>query len=194
MFESHETTWNQDDPTAEAEVGPAESSQDEQVAQEAAKEPDRATMLKALRDLEAAKARVDRDAQRVSDEMREKLVLQLLPVLDNLDRTIKAASENGDAPAVLEGARLVRSQLEGVLRGYGVERIDANGRLFDPAIHEAVSMVPVNDPRSHGAVLDQVEPGYRFGDKLLRPAKVVVGRQVPAPASAHPPPWHQRPH
>ncbi|MDB4960763.1 MAG: grpE 1 [Myxococcales bacterium] len=180
MFEQRDPTWSQDDPTAEAEVDPAESSQ----------KPDRSSMLRALRELEAAKGRVHRDAQRASDEMREKLVIQLLPVLDNLDRTIRAATEQGDAPAVVEGVQLVRAQLENVLRGYGAERIDAHGRLFDPAIHEAVSMIPVNDPRSHGAVIDQTEPGYRFGDRLLRPAKVVVGRMVPAPAVTHPPPWH----
>jgi molecular chaperone GrpE (heat shock protein) len=138
-------------------------------------EPDRATMTRALRELEAAQARVERDAQRVQDETREKLVAQLLPVLDNLDRTI-AASAKGD-PALVQGVRLVRSQLEGVLRGYGLERVNvARGDRFDPKLHEAISVVPVYEPAHHGLILDQVEPGYQFGDRLLRPAKVVVGR------------------
>ena len=139
-----------------------------------APEPDRATMTRALRELEAAQARVERDAQRVNEETRTKLVGELLPVLDNLDRTIRAA-KHGD-PALVQGVRLVRSQLEGVLRGYGVERIDATGQRFDPKQHEAISVVPVFEPAQHGLVLEQVEPGYRFGDRLLRPAKVVVGR------------------
>jgi molecular chaperone GrpE (heat shock protein) len=152
------------DPTAEAERDTREI------------EPDRGTMSRALRDLEAAKARVERDAQRAADELRGKLVLDLIPVLDNLDRTIAAATVQGDAPAVVDGVRLVRAQMEQLLVRYGVERIDAKHQPFDPAIHDALSVVPVSHPASHGVVIDQIEPGYRFGDRLLRPAKVVVGR------------------
>ena len=152
------------DPTAEAERDTRET------------EPDRGTMSRALRDLEAAKARVERDAQRAADELRGKLVLDLIPVLDNLDRTIAAATAQGDAPAVVDGVRLVRAQMEQLLARYGVERIDAKHQPFDPALHDAISVVPVSHPAAHGVVIDQIEPGYRFGDRLLRPAKVVVGR------------------
>ncbi len=137
-------------------------------------EPDRASMLSALRELEAAQARVERDAQRVQAETREKLVAQLLPVLDNLDRTIFAAGRSD--PALVQGVRLVRSQLEGVLRGYGLVRVETKGLHFDPKQHEAISVVPVFDLGQHNLVLEQAEPGYMFGDRLLRPAKVVVGR------------------
>ena len=139
-------------------------------------EPDRAALSRALRDLEAAKARVERDAKATADEMRKRLVLQLLPVIDNLDRTIRAAEDSGDAPAVVQGVRLVRTQLESTLRGYGVTPIDATNQRFDPARHEAVSMIPVIDPLANGVVLDQTEPGYLFGEQLLRPAKVVVAK------------------
>ncbi len=155
------------DPTAEAEADVREI------------EPDRASMTKALRDLEAAKARVERDATRAADELRGKLVLDLLPVLDNLDRTIAAAVSHGDAPAVVDGVRLVRSQMEQLLVRYGVERIEAKHQPFDPNLHEALSVVPVSHPSAHGVVVDQIEPGYRFRDRLLRPAKVVVGRLAP---------------
>lgn len=155
------------DPTAEAEVDAREE------------EPDRASMTRALRDLEAAKARVERDAGRAADELRGKLVLDLIPVLDNLDRTIAAAEANGDAPAVVEGVQLVRGQLDGLLAKYGVERIEAKHRPFDPSIHDALSVVAVNHPSAHGVVVDQIQPGYKFGDRLLRPAKVVVGRYTP---------------
>lgn len=138
-------------------------------------EPDRATMTRALRELEAAQARVQRDAQRVQDETKQKLVEQLLPVLDNLDRTIRAAVHTD--PALTDGVRMVRSQLEGVLKSYGLTRIDApRGVRFDPARHDAISVAPVYEPAHHGLVLEQVEPGYAFGERLLRPAKVVVGR------------------
>ncbi len=138
--------------------------------------PDRASLAGALRELEAAKARVERDARQVGDETRKKLVAELLPVLDNLDRTIKAAQDSGDAPSVVEGISLVRGQLESVLRGYGVERIDALAHTFDPAIHEAVTTLPVLTSEAHNLVVDQLAAGYRFGGGLLRPAQVVVGK------------------
>jgi molecular chaperone GrpE len=137
---------------------------------------DRQAALRALRNLEATEARLERNARRDVEEMRGKLVQELLPVLDNLDRTIRAAQANRSDPAMLEGVRMVHQQLEGVLRGYGVERIEALGQRFDPALHEAIGMVPVAEPQRHGAVVHQAEPGYRFAGRLLRPAKVSVGK------------------
>ncbi|HEY5924634.1 MAG TPA: nucleotide exchange factor GrpE, partial [Kofleriaceae bacterium] len=153
--------------------------------------PDLGTMRRALRELEAAKARVERDAQRAADDLRENLVIELLPVLDNFDRTIHAAEEGGASSqaagvhvasalgAMLQGVRLVRSQFAGVLAKYGVERIDAKHQRFDPRIHDAISIVPVRHAEAHDVVIDQIEAGYRFGDRLIRPAKVIVGRYMP---------------
>ena len=128
-----------------------------------------------MNELEAARARVERDAKAVHDETRNKLVVKLLPVLDSLDRAI-AASTTNNAASLLEGVQRVRSQLETVLLGYGIERIDAVGEPFDPSVHDAISVTAVADPRHDAIVLDQTEAGYRFGARLLRPAKVVVGR------------------
>lgn len=141
-------------------------------------EVDRQAALRALRNLEATEARLERNARREAEDTRAKLIEQLLPVLDNLDRTIRAAQSGRSDPAMLEGVRMVRQQLEGVLRGYGVERVEALGERFDPAVHDAISMIPVDDPQRNGAVVHQVEPGYRFGNRLLRPAKVTVGKLV----------------
>jgi molecular chaperone GrpE len=137
--------------------------------------------------LEATEARLARNAKRELDEARAKLVQDLLPVLDNLDRTIRAAYAARSEPAMLEGARMVRHQLEGVLRGYGVERIEALDQRFDPTLHEAIGIASVSDPRRHGVVIQQAEPGYRFEGRLLRPAKVSVGKLV-APVDAVPRP------
>ena len=165
-----------DDPTAEAEVDPAETSPRVTAG---SPELEVSTARRALRELEAAKARVERDAQQAADELRGKLIAALRPVPHNLDPTIAAAEHNGDAPSVVEGVRMVRSQMAGMLDRYGVERIDAKHQRFDPRIHDAISIVPVSHPSAHEVVVDQIEPGYRFGDRLLRPAKVVVGRHVP---------------
>jgi molecular chaperone GrpE len=157
------------DPTSEAEMNAA----DIETA------PDQASLLRALRDLEAAKGRVERDASRSAQELREKLVGELLPVLDNLDRTIAAAEQSAEAPSVVEGVRLVRSQFVQVLGRYGLERVDARHQPFDPNIHDAIATVAVSHPASHNVVIDQIEPGYRFERRIVRPAKVVVGRLAP---------------
>jgi molecular chaperone GrpE (heat shock protein) len=178
-----ESTWGPEfvtDPTAEAEVpaGPDETTDDEDtgVIPPPQPEPDRSSLSRALRDLEAAKQRVERDATRARDQLREELVAALFPVLDNLDRTIAVAQRNHEAPTVVEGVHLVRRQLAQTLERYGVQRIEARGQPFDPQRHEAISVVVVDDPRHDRVVVDQLEPGYTMGKRLLRPAKVVVGR------------------
>lgn len=153
---------------------------------EAAPEADRAAALRALRNLEAAEARVERNAKREADEAKGKLVMELLPVLDNIDRTIQASREHGGDPALVEGVRMVRAQLEGVLQRYGVEKIDAEGQRFDPALHEAIGVAPVADPRANGQVMVQHEPGYAFAGRLLRPAKVLVGKYTQPQPAPHP--------
>lgn len=149
---------------------------------------DRQAAVRALRNLEATEARLERNARREAEETRGKLVQELLPVLDNLDRTIRAAQAGRGDPALLEGVRMVRQQLDGVLRGYGMERIEAIGQRFDPAIHEAIGMIAVDDPQRHGAVVHQAEPGYRMAGRLLRPARVSVGK-LGAPLQSRPAPY-----
>lgn len=153
-----------------------------------AQEDERASLRRAAADLENAKARVERDAAKLNAETRTQLVAELLPVLDNLDRTL-AAGVPGDA--MVQGVKQVRAQLEGVLRGYGLERFEALGQRFDPRYHDAVAMTEVVDRARDGVVVDQLEAGYRAGGRVLRPAKVAVGRYVappPAPRYAH---WAQ---
>ncbi len=135
-----------------------------------------ASLARAYRELEATQARIQTGAERVYDETRRQLVVQLLPVLDNLDRAIGAAEKASDG-ALVDGVRIVRAELETVLFGYGVERIDAAGQHFDPTIHEAVAAVPVTDPKLVGAIMQQAASGYRLGSKVLRAAKVSVGVQ-----------------
>jgi len=140
-------------------------------AEEFASEQDR--LRAALKDLEAAKARVERDAERERVRVRAELVAELFPVLDSLDRSIAVGSSDG---GLLEGVKMVREQLEAKLRGYGLERIPTKGCAFDPRVHEAVDVAWVDDPDAASKVVDEWEAGYRFGDHVLRAAKVRVGR------------------
>ncbi len=123
---------------------------------------ERAALRDATARLDAARVRVERDAQKTLDETRGKLVEQLLPVLDSLDRA---------------GETQIRGQLETVLRGFGMERFDAVvGAAFDPREHEALAVADVADREQDQRVMAQWEAGYRHAGKLLRPARVQVGR------------------
>lgn len=135
-------------------------------------------------ELHAIQARLEREAQRRAESERRALLTQLLPVLDNLDRSVAAAASSPDQ-ALLQGVRMVRDQLASVLADLGATRIACVGQPFDPTYHEAVAVTEVDDPDLDGKVVDEWEAGYRIGDRLLRPARVRVGRfRLPASAGS----------
>lgn len=143
-------------------------------AVKASSPPRDARVTEMLAELEASRKRVEREVERERDLVRADLVRQLLPVLDNLDRSIDASSQSSDEP-LREGVKMVRDQFEQVLRGFGMEVLEASGAPFDPAEHEAVAMVPVETAQAHRTVVSVVRPGYRMGGRLLRAAQVTVG-------------------
>ena len=116
---------------------------------------------------------------RAADEraLREKadFIAGLLPVLDNLQRATEAADSTGSPELIAEGLRRTASGFENALAAAGVEPIDAVGETFDPEMHEAIETAEV-DPEEEGKVISQHTRGYRIGDRLLRPARVKVGR------------------
>jgi len=131
----------------------------------------------ALADLEEAKRRVRRDADKQIELMRAQVLESLLPVLDNLERSMAAAAEGGSVGALLGGVRLVHSQFLAALAPFGLSRKSAVGERFDPRLHDAVAVVPVADAREDGVVVSELEPAYVVGDRVVRPAKVQeIGR------------------
>lgn len=139
----------------------------------------------ALAELEDAKLRVQRSAEDEAHRLRIRVLEQLIPVLANLDRSIAAAEQPpGTADqALLEGLRHVHNQFLSVLAGFGLERLSAIGARFDPHRHDAVALVPVDDPADDGIVIDELQPGYVFGDVVVSPARVQVGRAARREAS-----------
>ena len=111
------------------------------------------------------------------------LMKMLIPVLEDFERT-QAAGDPAVPKSVIEGTRLVYANLLKALADFGLEPIDAQGQTFDPAIHEALSIVPT-DQVPPGKVLEQVTRGYRLRDRVLRPARVIVSKAAEAnPAGA----------
>src|SRR5262245_22405972 len=97
----------------------------------------------------------------------------LLPALDNLDRAIAAAEKGGDKGSLAQGVALVQSQLLDVLRRHGVTRMEAQGKPFDPNLHQAVLQQPSAEAPPQ-TVLQVLEQGYMIHERVLRPARVIV--------------------
>jgi molecular chaperone GrpE len=111
-----------------------------------------------------------RRANESIDAERERLLQQILPVVDNLNRAL--THRNQDQMTFKQGVELVYRQLMGVLKAEGVKLIQTEGQPFDPTLHEAIAVT--NDAADSGLIVEEVERGYKLGDKLLRPARVVV--------------------
>jgi molecular chaperone GrpE len=126
--------------------------------------------------VEETKERLQRNAQKELQLARGELVQGFLDVLDNLQRSIRAAGETRSVESLLQGLRLVEGQLERQLAALGLERITALGQPFDPARHDAATVVPVDDPAADQTVVAELQAGYTFADRVLRPARVAVGR------------------
>ena len=122
-------------------------------------------------DFENYRKRVARDAAGAQERGAAVLAKELLPALDNLDRALEAAQE--DDP-LLEGVRLVRSEIAAALARSGIEAFSPLGEVFDPNLHEAVATVAAPNGGA-GSVVEVYQDGYRLGDSIIRPARVVVG-------------------
>lgn len=113
----------------------------------------------------------------------ERLLKELLPVVDNMERAIKAARTNAGDSALVQGVELTLKQLSGILAKFGVQAVETTGQDFDPGAHQAVSYGPSNDVPAN-KVLDEFQKGYRLHDRILRAAMVSVS-SGPAQSSEH---------
>ena len=120
--------------------------------------------------------RLNRAADERAKREKADFIAGLLPVLDNLQRA-EAAEAGGAADVIAEGIRRTASSFENALAAAGLEPIDAVGEMFDPELHDAIETVAVS-PEDEGKVVAQHTRGYKIGDRLLRPARVKVGRHT----------------
>jgi molecular chaperone GrpE len=138
----------------------------------------REQLLRTAADYDNFRKRTRRDIEDAQRKSVEKVLLEVLPVSDNLERAVEAAQKASDASSVIEGVTMVLRFLEDALQRLGVERVPTVGQPFDPSIHEAVQQV--DSEQSPGTVVSELTPGYRISGKLLRPAMVAVARRSAA--------------
>jgi molecular chaperone GrpE len=125
-------------------------------------------------EFEQARLRARREVNREIERGKRTLLLDLLDVVDNLDRAIDAASSGAADGALLAGVKMVRDQFATRLEAHGVKEIAAVGQPFDPQRHEAVTLVPSDEDER---IVGVVRRGYSIGDDVLRPAQVAVGKK-----------------
>jgi molecular chaperone GrpE len=123
-------------------------------------------------DFENYRKRVARDQEGLVARAHERLVKELLPVLDDLERALEAAAQHEEAK-LEEGVRLVHRELVEALAREGLVEVETDGQ-FDPHVHEALVSQPSEE--EDGSVIEVLQKGYRLGDRVLRPARVVVSQ------------------
>ena len=100
----------------------------------------------------------------------------LLPVLDDFDRAKKSADDDSTNEVFTEGVTLVYNKFKGLLNSKGVKEMTSTGESFDPELHEAITEIPAPSDDMKGKIIDTIEKGYMLNDKIIRHAKVVVGK------------------
>lgn len=133
--------------------------------------------------LQGAQAEVEKSTERLKKQIdrerhreREAFFRQFIEVLDNFDRAFDTPEARAASPSLMEGFILVRNQLVSVLRERGMERVRTLGLAFDPTNSEAVEMEEVTDSSQDGLVVREIERGYQLEGRVMRVARVVVGR------------------
>jgi len=168
-------------PATAAQEPPAPEQIEEWRAQAAKAEEFRNRFLREAADFENYKKRAARERQDAVTYANENLLQKLVPILDTFEMALAAAAtaDGSGAQSIQTGVAMVYNQLKSTLAEAGLEEIDARGKTFDPNLHEAVSQQESAEV-PEGGVLQQIRKGYKFRNRLLRPAGVVVAKKPAA--------------
>ena len=142
-------------------------------AQQKAKD-DLEQLLRLKADFENTKKRLERDKQEAIKFANERLLIEILPIVDNLDRAMASLSEGHDPEKVKQGLKLAQEELHQILESHGVKTVQALGEPFDPQWHEAVASVPSD--AKEGTIVDEVQRGYALNGRLIRPSRVRIAQ------------------
>jgi molecular chaperone GrpE len=134
-------------------------------------------LLRLQAEFDNTRKRLEREKQDFVKFANEGIIIELLNILDDLERTVELAqSKHQDLPAFLKGAEMILAHLYEMLKEYGVKPIEAEGKLFDPHYHEALMQVENKDVPEH-TVAEELQKGYLLNDRVIRTAKVKVSKR-----------------
>ena len=132
----------------------------------------KANWQRAAADMQNLKRRMEQERSEVGRLANASLVINLLPLMDDLERALHEVDVKLAGLTWIDGIRLIYRKFEAVLQNAGVSEIEADGQQFDPNVHEAISEAPGEE----GKIVSVVQRGYKLGDRVIRPAMVVVGK------------------
>ncbi len=132
--------------------------------------------LRLFAEFENFRKRTAREKLELMETASRDLIVDLLPVLDDLERARQAAEGAKDIESVIKGYDLIVEKLWRILEQRGLKPMESKGQPFDPELHDAMTELPVKDKKSKGTVIDEIEKGYFLKDKIIRHARVVVGK------------------
>ncbi len=165
----------EEQPTVETpETGGRAEAAEEQEGEETRVKELEDRLLRLMAEFDNFRRRTREQQTQVAVESKAELIKKLLPVIDDFGHMMEHAGSEPDA--VAEGARLIFKKLVDILTSEGLEPIASVGDAFDPELHEAVAVQPVDDPEQDHRVLAVAKQGYRFKGRVIRPAQVVVGQ------------------
>lgn len=165
-----------EDNEAEAQAEAAEEDLAGQLeAARAQIEKDRNDYLFLMADFDNYRKRVTREKADLLKNAAERVLLGLLPIVDDFERGLAATENSSDAADVRKGMELIYSKLVKYLEANGVKAMETNGAPFDADYHEAIATIPAPTPDLKGKIIDTTQKGYMLNDKVLRHAKVAVG-------------------
>jgi molecular chaperone GrpE len=153
---------------------PEEVSALEKAQEEAAEWKDK--YLRLVAEFDNFRKRTAKERIELTQTAGKDIVVSLLDVLDDCDRAQKQLDSSSDVQAIREGVQLVFNKLRNTLQSKGLKQMESVGQPFDADLHEAITEIPAPAPNAAGKVIDQVQPGYYLNDKIIRFAKVVVGK------------------
>ncbi len=153
-----------------------ESEQEKVDKLEAALDEQKDKYLRLIADFENYKRRTSKETLELRQTAGKEVIQSLLVVLDDMDRAEKQLGASTDVNVIKEGISLVFNKLRNVTQQRGLKAMEAVNLEFNPDIHEAITEIPAPNAKMVGKIIDVVEPGYYLNDKLIRHAKVVVGK------------------
>ena len=167
-----ETPDSAEDPQEEEELTPEKEIED----LKAQLEKEKKEYLFLMAEFDNFRKRTLKEKSEIIKNAGEKVFKGLLPIVDDMERGIKASETATDVATVREGLVLIYNKLIKFMEANGVKAYDENDDTFDAERHEAITAVPVKDESQKGKILDTIEKGYTINDKVLRHARVVVGQ------------------
>lgn len=132
--------------------------------------------IRLLAEFENFKRRTARERIDLTRTAGQELIADLLPALDDIDRASQLLSESGHADSMREGLRLISDKIRNTLRQKGLQEMECLGTEFDSDTMEAITEIPAPDPKLVGKVVEVVQKGYTLNEKIIRYAKVIVGK------------------